>query len=498
MKKQVKIMCSLALSLIIPTACSVNAFAATTDSVISNYSIDVDPSKVSSTMLPSGEYPQNIYDAAADFAAGALNFEDRIDISQYNIPVSQRFDVFNCVRYEFPEVINISTSYGYQTANGILKSMVPKYLFTEEEKDKYFVPFNNTVDEVVNAAGNLDSDISKALFVHDYIIAECEYATEIYETGAEVSQFVYGAYGSLVEHRAVCQGYSMAYKVIMKRLSIDVDYALSESMNHIWNTVTIDGNTYHADLTYDDPIPNMIGYVGHTNFLCTDEEITATDHSDWTTSSTITNQSYPNRFWDEIKSKIWFTDNEMIYADYNPDTKYAQITKRNIATNEAQIMPSELSKTHWQVMGGGAYYLGEFSRLEVVDNVLYYSMPNGINAIALNGKGDQSVYTLPKTATGRIYGFVKKDSKFYIQIATAPNDAGAITEITLADFISPNIIGDVDENGEVTLIDAITVQKAVAQMIELVGQPKINADYNCDGEITLYDAILIQKISMGF
>lgn len=501
MKKQIKRMCSLALSVLIIVICTANALAFSTDDIISSYSVEIDLSSVSGNFLAlSGAVSdeQNIIDAAADIAAGVLNFEEKIDISSYKIRRSDSGILFDYVRYEYPELINIPNSAGFGAyTNGYLAYISFTYIFSEDEKDKYFIPFNAAVDEIVNQAQNLSSDFLKALFVHDYLATNSEYATEVYDSDAEKSLFIYSAYGNLVEHRSVCQGYSMAYKLIMKKLSIDVDYAISDEMNHIWNTITIDGNTYHTDVTYDDPTPDKLGYVAHSSFLCTDEEITASGHTGWTTASKISAESYPTRFWDNINSKICITDDEMIYAEYDDGSRYGNLVKRNISTNESQILPSMLSGTHWTTMAGDGYYLNNFSRLELVDNVIYYSMPNGVNAISIYGRGDQNVYTLPDDTAGRIYGFAQRDGKFYGEIASTPNEDGEITELALAEYEPVDVVGDADENGVVNLLDAIIVQKAVIQLIILDGQAKINADYDCDGKITLRDAVMIQKVALN-
>ena len=62
---------------------------------------------------------------------------------------------------------------------------------------------------------------------------------------------------------------------------------------------------------------------------------------------------------------------------------------------------------------------------------------------------------------------------------------------------SEGVLGDVTGDGEVTLIDAINIQKAALKMIEFAGQAVVNADMNADGDISVLDAIMAQKTALG-
>lgn len=499
MKRAFKTAVCLGLAALAIMSCVSGAAAVASDEILSSRTVTVDPSAVTDDFLVlSGQTSDgpDFEAAAADIAECALNFEESIDVSKYNIDydAAQMNVLVSYLKYEYPELINLSSKYGYGVRySGEEKTVYfkPVYLFSADEKDKYFTPFNAELDKIVALAQQQPNDFSKALYVHDYIVSACEYATEAYDAPDSASPFIFNAYGCLVDNRCVCQGYSVAYKAVMKRLSIPVDYALSEKMNHIWNTVTLDGKTYHADLTYDDPVPDIQGYVGHSNFLCTDEEITAQDHYSWTTSSTISETSYPNRFWNDIKSRICINGDEVIYAAFNSVNK-SYLERRSLTTNETSVIPSALSGEKWQASSGG-YYVGCFSRLELIGDVLYYSLPNGVNAIALDGSDDQSVYRLPQTAAGMLYGFVQRDDKFYGELTTSPTYDGEVMELTLSQFKWSVVPGDADGDGNLTILDAILVQKSVLQIVTLSDKAASASDMDGDGVISIHDALLIQR-----
>ena len=62
--------------------------------------------------------------------------------------------------------------------------------------------------------------------------------------------------GALIDYVAVCEGYSKAFKLLCDKAGIPCVLAsgniYSNSLQHMWNCVQIDGNWYAVDLTWDD------------------------------------------------------------------------------------------------------------------------------------------------------------------------------------------------------------------------------------------------------
>ena len=59
------------------------------------------------------------------------------------------------------------------------------------------------------------------------------------------------------------------------------------------------------------------------------------------------------------------------------------------------------------------------------------------------------------------------------------------------------MLGDVDNNGSVTIADAIMVQKHIVSILTLTGDQITVADVDKNGEISIADAIMIQKDIVG-
>lgn len=112
-----------------------------------------------------------------------------------------------------------------------------------------------------------DNDIENLKIVHDYLIDNTEYDTN-YDT--EIARNSYNVYGTLIERRAVCEGYARTYKSIMDDLGIPCIIACGvgknnsgETESHAWNYVYVNENWYAVDVTWDDPIIIGNGTVGN-------------------------------------------------------------------------------------------------------------------------------------------------------------------------------------------------------------------------------------------
>lgn len=113
------------------------------------------------------------------------------------------------------------------------------------------------LDEIISSDM---SDYDKELAVHNYMTDNIGYdetalgRTEA-DAGAPTSATPYGA---LVLDTAICYGYSTTFQLLMDMLGIEcltVDGTIEDTNRaHSWNMVNLDGDWYHVDVTWDDPV----------------------------------------------------------------------------------------------------------------------------------------------------------------------------------------------------------------------------------------------------
>lgn len=125
---------------------------------------------------------------------------------------------------------------------------------------------NIALNQVSNIRNEIISELNgstynKILQVHNWLVEELEYGTEISGNNS------YNIYGAFVNKSVVCEGYAEAFKYIMDELNIPCVLVVGKAQNsegtienHEWNYVNIDGKWYAVDVTWDDPIV-LNGYL---------------------------------------------------------------------------------------------------------------------------------------------------------------------------------------------------------------------------------------------
>lgn len=121
------------------------------------------------------------------------------------------------------------------------------------------------------------TDEEKLRALHDELIRLCVYDSETAKEGTDGTHEAFAADGALLSHKAVCSGYGRAYVMLCKAAGIEnIIYITSEEMNHGFNAVRLNGETFYIDCTFDDPVPDRGEYVSDEFFLKTAEEMRET------------------------------------------------------------------------------------------------------------------------------------------------------------------------------------------------------------------------------
>ncbi len=176
-----------------------------------------------------------------------------------------------------------ATSKADETVKGEFNVIVESNEETVSGREKLAT---EAAQSIINTQGinNLQSDIEKVKAVHDYLVLNTVYDYENYQNNT-VPFVSYEAYGVLVLKTGVCDGYRKAFQLFMDILGIPCEGVVGTGNGgaHAWNIVTLDGERYHIDVTWDDPVPDTSGSV-HYNYFLVDDDTMRQDHT-WNYSS---------------------------------------------------------------------------------------------------------------------------------------------------------------------------------------------------------------------
>ena len=228
----------------------------------------------------------NFKNAQKALVKGIKKMSQKIDLKKYKIPVSASDYFYMGTIYDNPDLFWVNSTFVYWYEGKYITAIRPIYHFTKRElatrKKEYNLRFNQFLSSV--QAGM--SDYDKALVLHDKLVSENTFS---YEADKR-----YSGYGALFDCGSVCQGYALAYSHLLREVGIESHIAYSEQMNHVWNIVKINGNWYHVDATWDDPITyntrnqkdvDTTGKVEHKYFLINSARIKSEGygHYNWMT-----------------------------------------------------------------------------------------------------------------------------------------------------------------------------------------------------------------------
>lgn len=185
----------------------------------------------------------------------------------------------------FPDVDSMATRYypdqGYFTVEISYRDSARVMAYVEGKTDRLSAQDMALYEEAVRVHDSLvDSTMSQYERVkafHDYLCDTVTYR----KTGPES----HTAYGALVNHAAVCQGYTQAMDLLCFLSGIDCEHIFGQATAngvteyHAWVRVNIDGNWYNVDPTWDD----QVTYISYDYFLVSDGHM---DGHIWT--------AYPN------------------------------------------------------------------------------------------------------------------------------------------------------------------------------------------------------------
>ncbi|MCT8975587.1 hypothetical protein N4T77_03135 [Clostridium sp. CX1] len=231
------------------------------------------------TISSYSEYYDAVKNTLSNYESSITLFIENYDKSMYNLEVIDEILLKNpnlrgvyegasaTILYSDPAKLVIKFSYADSRENLINKERVV------EEK----------VTEIVNNLIKPEmKDYEKELVLHDYLVNNATYDKRLYS--GNMPEDSYTAYGVLINSTGVCQGYAEAMNRLLLASGIESLMIVGDAydgdkwIGHAWNMVKLDGEYYHVDSTWDDPVTSDgSNKLVHSYFNITDEQMSK-DH----------------------------------------------------------------------------------------------------------------------------------------------------------------------------------------------------------------------------
>lgn len=167
--------------------------------------------------------------------------------------------VYSYLTQDHSEIFYLSkSSISYYEDKGVYHYVVEFKYYYDGSKEKIQAmnaEIATSATEILQKANAKGSDLEKEKFIHDYIINNCRYDSKAADNINDFSESK-GIYGTLINKKAICGGYSSTFQLLVSSLNIKSIKVVgtSDGVAHAWNMVNIDGKWKYVDVTFDDPI----------------------------------------------------------------------------------------------------------------------------------------------------------------------------------------------------------------------------------------------------
>jgi hypothetical protein len=218
------------------------------------------------------------------------------------------------------QVVKIGLGYSsdYSKSSG-----APNKSAIKKDKKK----LDDKVSEALKITDTKMTKLEKALVLHDYIVSNTAY------NDTKSNNFRVKETGVFLKHKANCQGYTLAYMLLLNKAGIKNKIIKSTKMNHMWNKIKIGSYWLNTDVTFDDPVcalklADQYGVVKHDYFMCSDKKFKSGEHYGFSTGKLKSTTKYDKKYWKNVNSAFVRINGKWLYIStkgiYERDTVLAK------------------------------------------------------------------------------------------------------------------------------------------------------------------------------
>lgn len=205
---------------------------------------------------------KEIYDLLVN---GVRQMEPEIDVSAYGKAYHEIDEIWTAMCHDHPEFHWHNQYYWTpeRSENGTIAKVKPNYYISAEERDSRQQEIEAVLDQYLAGITEETGDFDAALQVFLNLAKEVDYdsialarqkAKEgIFAHHRDTPDDLRNLYGALVQKKAVCAGYAVAYQYLLQQVGIEaITISGTAGGPHAWNIIKMEGDYYHVDATWGD------------------------------------------------------------------------------------------------------------------------------------------------------------------------------------------------------------------------------------------------------
>lgn len=170
-------------------------------------------------------------------------------------------------RYLYENISNWKISMSSKSTSATIKFQM-QYMMTKQQEDFVNEQITSVLPTLYTEAA---TEFDQVKAIHDYVVKTMRYSDQT--VGSQ-----YSTHTLLTENKGVCQAYALLMDKMLEQAGFETMYMKGTAGNdtHAWNLVNIEGEWFHVDATWNDPVGNEEGETSHKYFLLTDSQIAKT------------------------------------------------------------------------------------------------------------------------------------------------------------------------------------------------------------------------------
>ncbi len=428
---------------------------------------------------------------------GISEFSENIDISAFGFDSDELGACMDDLMHNEPMLFHCSGafSYYYDLHTGMVTKVVPEYTMTESEYREACAFVNAEIEKILDCIPQGLDDSLKALYLHDYLLVSFEY---------DLDYSIYDIYNMLKSGKSVCMGYALLYDELLTRIGIESCAVLSPatSLNHMWNEIKINGEWYHVDITWDDPVSDVFGRACHQNFLTCDSCTTQNhDNCVFITENVCDSTDYEKVGWRWIDSPFAFVG-DTVYALDNDKLVEFDIYDSELTTVET-LLDKGWYATDGRYLGycSGFGGYGEMLYYNTPDSIICYNPQNGVSApvftpeegiiVGMYLNGNELHYLLSST------GYNEHGVEYTLTVSGVPEQDESTPDESTPDESTPDESVSDESVPDESVPDESTPDESVPDESTPEYEPGVGGDANGDGKLDQYDYIYVKRIYFG-